>query len=147
MQLWVQPHTDSAAFTRTRQIFHVLVCRKPGPVAAHGVATSPVCSSRNAVRRPRRLPVAGSTPKLSRTPERTRNFSSEWVSGASSEVASRNLFGTESLRIVQNVCMYWCPRDPVVYGRSYLSHRGLTRSDISAYRLLGRSGNRWCSIW
>jgi hypothetical protein len=47
-----------------------------GRAAAHGVATSPVCSSRNTVRSPRPLPVSGSTPKLSRTPERIRNFSS-----------------------------------------------------------------------
>ena len=40
------------------------------------------------------------------TPARIRNFNSEWVSGASSALASSNLFGSESFRMVQNVCMY-----------------------------------------
>ena len=51
-----------------------------------------------------------------------RNFNSEFVSGASSEVARKSLSGNASLRIVQNDCQYWRPREPVVYGRSYLSH-------------------------
>ena len=35
----------------------------------------------------------------------------------------------------------------VVYGRSYVSASRLRCIEISRKRLLGRSGNRWCSIW
>ena len=43
----------------------------------YAVAVAAVSSSRTAVRSPRRLPVAGSTPQLSRTPSPMRNLSSE----------------------------------------------------------------------
>ena len=68
------------------------------------MAIVPFCNSCTAVRSPRRLPVAGSMPKLSRTPSRTRNFSSEFVSGASSAVACSSLSGSASFAIVQNDC-------------------------------------------
>ena len=37
--------------------------------------------------------------------------------------------------------------DPVLYGSLKRSQRARTCGASSAYRLLGRSGNRWCSIW
>src|SRR3954471_25035280 len=37
--------------------------------------------------------------------------------------------------------------EAVWYRSPYLSKRSLIFGAISAYRLLGRSGNRWCSIW
>ncbi len=99
-----------------------------------------VSSSRTAVRSPRRLPVPGSTPKLSRTPSRMRNLSSEFVLGASSEVTLRSLSGRASLRIVEERLSVLAHRDPVVYGRSYFSHNARMRTLISAYLSLGRSG-------
>src|ERR1019366_1033416 len=38
-------------------------------------------------------------------------------------------------------------RGPDTYRSSYRSMRSRTFGAISAYRLLGRSGERWCSIW
>src|SRR6476659_4392573 len=49
--------------------------------------------------------------------------------------------------MVRHVLPYCSRNEPVVYGRSYLSHTSRTRSEISCSRLLGRSGYRWCSIW
>src|SRR5687768_18014820 len=41
----------------------------------------------------------------------------------------------------------WRGSDPDVYDRPYRLQISRTRGAISAYRLLGRSGKRWCSIW
>ena len=49
--------------------------------------------------------------------------------------------------IVRSAWPYCRCSGPVVYGMSYLSHSARTLTAISGYRLLGRSGNRWCSIW
>ena len=104
-------------------------------IDGYAVTMPAVWSSRTAVRSPLRLPVAGSTTKLSRTPSRMRNFSSEFVSGASSKVALRSLSGRASLKMVQKDCQYCRARGPVVYGRSYFSQSARTRSQISAYLL------------
>ena len=40
----------------------------------------------------------------------------------------------------------WRGSDPDVYDRPYLLQISWTLGAISAYRLLGRSGKRWCSI-
>jgi hypothetical protein len=81
----------------------------------------------NAVRSPTIGPparVAGAAP--------SPNFRSEAVSGASSLVALSQPSGSANLWIVRSTKRYWCTSEPLVYGRSYLSHSARTRTAICA---------------
>ena len=54
--------------------------------------------------------------------------------------------GRDNLMICFHAEPTWRGSDPDMYERPYLLQISRTRGAISAYRLLGRSGNRWCSI-
>src|SRR6476469_9790758 len=85
-----------------------------------------------AVFNPRRRPVAGSV--RANPGSSWANIRSLRVSGASSAVSRRYLFGSESLAMVRHVSPYCSRNEPVVYGRSYLSQTARTRTAISESR-------------
>jgi len=65
-----------------------------------------------ALLRPRRWPVVGSV--AAQSGPSWSNIRSLWVSGASSAVSYKNLFGNDNLAMVRHALPYCTRNDPVV---------------------------------
>ena len=80
----------------------------------HVVVGVGLTGSRNAVRNPLRGPIIGPANRVAAVVASVRNFRSDAVSGASSDVAIRKPSRSASLWMVRSVKRYWCTSEPLV---------------------------------